>query len=298
MSQRNHREGYRPPSWGYRPTLRQSPRQNHREGYHPPSWGYRPTLRQSPAELSGGLSPSLVGLPPHTPPVASGIIGRATALPRGATAPHPTRMRSVVLRCLRSLLRALLRGTAGAISHCVTHCLIQLSFPRRQALRSDLQHLQAPLHERPLAEYPGAPHPWQSLGMFSPPVLCVDSLHRVSGIHTQDGGTSWIPSTAFRESTQILGLASPDAPAIWVRSTLPTHHPIGRATALPRGATAPHSASRQRNYREGCRPPSWGYRPTPHQTSALHPRTPSMARPFGSALYFRGFCSGFRAECP
>ena len=62
---------------------------NHREGYRPPSWGYRPTLRLSPAELSGGLPPSLVGLPPHTPPNASRNIGRATALPRGATAPHP-----------------------------------------------------------------------------------------------------------------------------------------------------------------------------------------------------------------
>ena len=170
-------------------------------------------------------------------------------------------MRSVVLRCLRSLLRALLRGTAGAISHCVTHCLIQLSFPRRQALRG-VQHLPAPLHERPYAENPGATHPRQSLGMLSPPVCCVDSLHCVSGNHTADGGTSWIPSTAFRESTQFLGLASPYAPAVRVRSTLPTHHPIGRATALPRGATAPHSASRQRYHRSGYRPPSWGYRPT------------------------------------
>ena len=91
---------------------------------------------------------------------------------------------------------------------------------------------------------------------------------------------------------------------------LPPHTPpvasgiIGRKTPscdgdfLPRGATAPHSANRQRKCREGYRPPSWGYRPTPHRTSALHPRTPSMARTFGAALYFRGVCSGFRAECP
>ena len=49
---------------------------------------------------------------------------------------------------------------------------------------------------------------------------------------------------------------------------LPPHTPpvasgnVGRATALPRGATAPHSANRQRKCREGYRPPSWGYRPT------------------------------------
>ena len=166
-----------------------------------------------------------------------------------------------------TLLRALLRGTAGAISHCVTHCLILLSLSRRQALRG-VQHLPAPLHERPYAENPGATHPRQSLGMLSPPVCCVDSLHCVSGNHTADGGTSWIPSTAFRESTQFLGLASPYAPAVRVRSTLPTHHPIGRATALPRGATAPHPTSRQRNHRSGCRPPSWGYRPTLRQSPA------------------------------